>query len=199
MLAYPNYIQDTNRFQLAGPPKYWLKQLWAFDNSLVVIPSRQGFYYRLAQRRKLKLPEHIVNDILFKESDTKMLASYSLVPVTTIIATAKWDNPLMWVDLAERAPWRMGGAQKVIKMIEEREANAKTALNQQISEHLDYLARDAWNLYKKNQGLRSHMWSPRSSPVVPIEPAKKAQMATIYPAVFTGLERPRPPVPLIIP
>ena len=78
-----NYVVDENRFRLAGPPQWWLRKLWDFDNSLVVVPSRQGFYYRLAQRRKLKLSDKVVNDALFKESDTKMLASYSLVPVTT--------------------------------------------------------------------------------------------------------------------
>ena len=192
MATLSNYIPDTNRFHLAGPPDWWLKQLWDFDQSLVVVPSRQGFYYRLAQRRPLKLPELLVNDLLFRESDTRMLAGYSLVPVTTILATARWDNPLMWIDLAERAPWRMGGAARVTKMIEDREQGVKLAQQKQISEHLDYLSRDAWNLYRQKIGLRSHMWSPRSSPVVPIDPNKKVPHATIFPATFAGTAKDRP-------
>lgn len=154
-----NWIPDQNRFQLTGPPQWWLRGLWDFDNSLVVIPSRQGFYYRLAQRRKLKLPDHIVNDALFAESDTKMLARYSLVPVTTILATATW-SPVMFEELRRRAPWRNGGAEKVIQDIEDQDWKDELDRRAKTDEHLTALGKDAWGLYNKKIGVRSHMWSP---------------------------------------
>ena len=157
---FTNYIPDLNMFKLAGPPKWFLHRLWDFDNSLVVVPSRQGFYYRLAQRRKLNLSAKIVNDSLFNESDTKMLASYSLVPVTTIIATANWDNPLMFEELRKRAPWRMGGADKVNKDLDAQDAAVEIDKRAKTDEHLSYLGKDAWNLYKKKIGLRTRMYSP---------------------------------------
>ena len=153
-----NWIVDQNRFSLAGPPRWWLKQLWEFDSSLVVVPSRQGFYYRLAQRRKLNLPDNIVNEALFKESDTQMLASHSLVPVTTIIATANWGNPYMFVELANRAPWRMGGADKVNKMIEDQEFKEHIDTRIATDAHLHELSKDAWKLYRKKIGL-GRSWS----------------------------------------
>src|SRR3990167_1033824 len=152
-MALPNYIRDHNPFHLAGPPRWWLRQLWDFDASLVVIPSRQGFYYRLAQRRKLNLPEHITNNALFKESDTKMLASYSLVPVTTILATANWGNPLLFQELAERAPWRQGGAEKVLNVIESHEAAKRDAIDKTIASNTTDAAKDGWKLYRKKIGL----------------------------------------------
>lgn len=155
-----NWIPDVNRFSLAGPPKWWLEQLWHFDNSLVVVPSRQGFYYRLAQRRKLTLTDAVVNDALFNESDTKMLARYSLVPVTTILATANWSNPYLFEELRRRAPWRLGGAQKVIQEMESREAQDEMDRQNTTNENLESLGKDAWRLYNKKIGLRSHMWSP---------------------------------------
>lgn len=158
----PNWIVDQNKFSLAGPPRWWLKQLWAFDSSLVVVPSRQGFYYRLAQRRKLRLPEHIVNDSLFKESDTQMLASYSLVPVTTILATANWGNPLLFEELRQRAPWRLGGAEKVNAMLDAADAKKDIDTRAQIDAQNEYLAKDGWNLYLKKIGVRSRMWSPKT-------------------------------------
>lgn len=148
-----NYYPDTNRFKLAGPPKWFLHQLWSFDNSLVIVPSRQGFYYRLAQRRKLQLPEHMVNAALWNESDTRMLASYSLVPVTTILATANWSNPFIFVELANRAPWRMGGATKVNAMLDAQDREQELATRTRIDEHLTYLSKDAWKLYRKRVGL----------------------------------------------
>lgn len=155
-----NYIVDQNRFSLAGPPKWWLHQLWDFDSSLVVVPSRQGFYYRLAQRRPLKLTDQVVNDALFNESDTRMLARYSLVPVTTILATANWSNPYMFESLRLRAPWRMGGADKVNKMLDDQDVKDEFDRRAATDEYLTYLGKDAWKLYNKKIGLRSHMWSP---------------------------------------
>lgn len=156
----PNYIPDQNPFHLAGPPSWWLRKLWDFDASLVVVPSRQECIYRLAQRRRLNLPDHIVNDALFKQSDTQMLASYSLVPVTTILATANWSNPLMWQELASRAPHRQGGAAQVINRIEAQEERERLEKQAQIEAHNTALAKDSWNLYLKKIGLRSQMWSP---------------------------------------
>lgn len=159
----PNYIVDKNPFNLAGPPVWFLKQLWDFDDSLVLVPSRQGFYYRLAQRRKLRLPEHIVNDALFKESDTQMLASYGLVPVTTVMATANWGNPLLFQELSERAPHRMGGAEKVNKMLEEQDRAREAAIKAKNDDMIDGLAKDGWKYYRKKTGL-GRTWHGAAAP-----------------------------------
>lgn len=155
-----NYLPDVNKFKLAGPPAWFLRQLMEFDPSLAIVPSRQGFYYRLAQRRKLNLPEKIVNESLWNESDTQMLASYSLVPVTTILATVNWSNPLIFSELAKRAPWRMGGAEKVNKMLDAQDLKEDLATRVKTNEHLDYLAKDSWKYYNKLIGTRSHLYSP---------------------------------------
>lgn len=148
-----NYIPDENRFGLAGPPTWFQRKLWEFDPSLVIVPSKQGFYYRLAQRRKLILPDKMVQEAMWQYSDTQMLARYSLVPVTTILATANWSNPLIFVELANRAPWRIGGAAKVNKMLDEQDQKADLDTRQKISEHLDYLSKDGWKMYRKKIGL----------------------------------------------
>lgn len=160
MPKLPNYIPDLNKFGLAGPPDYFLTRLWEFDPSLAVICSRQGFFYRLAQRRPLKLKENIVNDILKEQADTAMLARYGLVPITTVMATVQWDNPMIFIELARRAPWRMGGAKKFTEMVEgqEREEQLKKAAAE--DERLSYLSKDSWRFYQKLTGVRSHLWSP---------------------------------------
>lgn len=159
-MTNPNWIVDQNKFQLAGPPAWWLRQLWDFDSSLVVVPSRQGFYYRLAQKRKPSLQASIVTEALFRESDTQMLASYCLVPVTTILATANWSNPFLFEELRRRAPWRLGGTDAVVNQLEEREAQAELEKRAQTDEHLTSLGKDGWGLYRKKIGLRTRMWSP---------------------------------------
>ena len=153
MSAYPNYIPDVNRFKLAGPPTHWLRKLAEFDSSLVVVPSRQGFMYRLAQRRTPTLSENLARDLMTHESDTQMLATYGLIPVTTILATANWDSPLMWQDLAERAPWRNGGADAVLDAIDRREAAIARKVDEEIDERNTHIARDGWKLFRKKIGL----------------------------------------------
>lgn len=148
-----NYLPDTNRFKLAGPPAWWLRQLWDFDSSLVVIPSRQDCVYRLAQRRKLNLPEHIINDVLFQQSDTQMLASYSLVPVTTIIATCNWSNPFLFQELANRAPHRMGGAQKVADDLDARDAEEEMKKLIALEDLKTRTAKASYRRYRKAIGL----------------------------------------------
>ena len=160
-----NYIPDQNKFKLAGPPTWWLRQLWDFDNSLVVVPSRQGFYYRLAQRRKPALSANIVNDVLFKESDTRMLASYHLIPVTTILATANWSNPYLFEELRRRAPHRLGGHEKVNAMLEAYDKQDELDAAAKQDEHLTSISKDAWGLYNKRIGLRSHMWIPQTKAI----------------------------------
>ena len=155
-----NYIPDTNVFQLAGPPTWFLKRLWDFDASLVIVPSRQSCLYRLAQRRRPQLSSNIVNDTLFKDSDTRMLANYSLVPVTSILPTINWSNPYLFEELRRRNPWMMGGAEKVNQMLEEQDAEQeaeKTAKNDHL---LDDVAKDSWRYYNKLIGVRSHLYSP---------------------------------------
>lgn len=168
-----NYVVDTNPFNLSGPPQWWLKQLWDFDNSLVVIPSRQGFFYRLAQRRKLSLPEKMTNDMLWQESDTKMLASHGLIPVTTILSTANWSNPFLFEELRRRSPSRLGGHEKVNAGIEAQEAEAEASLNALIDERNTSIAKDAWGLYLKKIGVRSHMYVPKTAHK-PAEPAGRS-------------------------
>lgn len=164
-----NWIKDQNKFKLAGPPEWFLRKLSEFDPSLVIVPSRQGFYYRLAQRRKLQLPDHLVQDLLWQHSDTQMLASYSLVPVTTIVATCNWSNPLIWQELSDRAPWRNGGADKVNKHIDDQEAQTELNKQEQTDQHLTYLSKDGYKLYRQKIGLGSTKflspaqgWHPQS-------------------------------------
>jgi len=161
-----NYIEDENKYKLAGPPKWFLLHLWDFDNSLVIIPSRQGFFYRLAQRRKPNLTDEMCKDALFHVSDTQMLARYGLIPVTTILATANWSNPYIFEELRRRAPWRLGGVDEVCNKIEEAESATEKEKLAKTELALDVLSKDAWGMYNKKIGLRSQMWSPKTKRAV---------------------------------
>jgi hypothetical protein len=91
-----------------------------------------------------------------------MLASYSLVPVTTILATVNWSNPYLFVELANRAPWRMGGADKVNAQIEATERDRVAEKQQHTDAHLTELSKDAWKVYRKKIGL-GRAWNTTSA------------------------------------
>lgn len=159
MQRLPNYIQGTNPYNLAGPPMWFQRRLWEFDPSLTIVASKQGFFYRLAQHRPLGLRENIVNDILKEQADTQLLAIHGLVPVTTILATVRWDNPVFFADLTRRAPWRMGGAEKYTKMVEDQDWKELQDKARKQDEHLTYLAKDSWKYYNMKRGLRTNLFS----------------------------------------
>lgn len=159
-----NWIEDVNKYKLAAPPAFWLQKLKDFDPSLVVVPSRQDCVYRLAQKRPLNLPEHITNDALFQHSDTQMLASYSLIPVTTIIASPNWSNPLMFKELADRAPWRNGGADKVLDELEEAEMRMETQKRFDTASNLTDRAKDGWQLLKAKTGQKVFVSTVKADP-----------------------------------
>ena len=163
-----------------------MKEYTEFDNSLVVVPSRQGFYYRLAQRRPLRLPEHVVNEALFKESDTQMLATYGLVPVTTILATVNWGNPILFEELRKRAPWRMGVADKVNATLEAQDRQDALDRRMKTDEHLTYISKDAWKMYRKKIGLgRAWNITPASSKTPFVPTAKRIERTAYFPG-FSG-------------
>lgn len=178
MTKYSNYIPDRNRFNLSGPPDSWLERLREFDESLVVIPSRQEFLYRLCQRRPPDLKTEVIRESLSKDRDAQMMASYGLIPVTTILATANWDNPLMWKDLADRAPHRHGGADAYEKKLlaHEREQRQKIERDQ-YNRNTDVID-EAWKYYQIKLGTRMGLAGGKTANRTPV-PASKSPMLRI--------------------
>ncbi len=170
MARLNNYIPDTNPFNLAGPPDSFLRKLWEYDPSLVIMASKQGYYYRLGQKgKKLDLPAKIVHDVLKEEADSRMMASYGVVPITTVLATANWDNPLIFEALTLRAPWRQGGADAFEKKVLAQERGDKIEAAKKQDETNTYRAKDAWQYYKKKAGLQTNAFTfkGKSRPATP--------------------------------
>ncbi len=178
-----NFIRDTNPFNLSAPPKWWLQRLWEFDNSLVIIPSRMEFHYRLCQRRPTDAKAKLVNELKL-DSDSGMLLSHGLIPVTTILANPKWDNPLMWEDLKSRAPWRMGGAEVYEKLLDGIDAKREMDIALRADDRNTQLAKDAWRMYNKKIGHRAQMYSPTVKSKIDKGRIKSPQI--IIPAGFTS-------------
>lgn len=85
-----------------------------------------------------------------------MLASYSLIPVTTILGGCLWSDA-MFQELENRAPWMQGGAEKVINRIEGMEDNAELKKRMVTDQMLKDRAKDGWKLYQAKTGSRKFL------------------------------------------
>lgn len=185
MSKLPNYIVDSNPFKLAGPPDYWLQALWDFDQSLVVMPSKMGFFYRIGQRRAPRHDMKMIDDMRKEDADAIMMANHRLVPVTTLLATANWSCfPMHMEMLRQRAPWRMGGHEEVNHRLEQQDTDDEMAKQAKIDEHLTGLGKDAWGLYLKKIGVRSHMYIPKTGK--PVQDAPKIGASKKAPGIKVG-------------
>lgn len=99
-----------------------------------------------------------------------MLASYGLIPITSIKSSANWSNPYMFEEMRRRTPHMMGGADKFNALVEAQDAADEAAKQATIDDQNTQVAKDGWKLYLKKIGLRSQLYSPKTA-------GKKAQPA----------------------
>lgn len=127
-----NYIPDKNRFQLAAPPEWWLKELWLYDSDAVILPSRQEACFRLTRRSKRAprlLSHHHCHPLVkaLPSPDTIMCAEYGVVPALTLTPLNGWGYDLLHHIIA-RDMWRVGGwkgAERLLLQQEEKEKQEK--------------------------------------------------------------------------
>ena len=162
-----NWIADENPFKLAAPPKWWLQRLWDFDNRLVVIPSRRQMVYRLAQRHPPDPRIQAVEAAMWKDSETKMLASHGLVPVLSITPDVTWENPTIFETLKERAPWMQGGTDKFLAKVEAAEATAEQRRDADTDAMMGERYEGAWNMLRRRMGLGKTWHQPFTPMITP--------------------------------
>ena len=147
-----NFIHDRNPFNLPAPPAWWLQQLSDYDSQLVVIPSRQEAIYRLT-RRTWNRPGIAAMAVIHREQDTAMMASYGVVPVTTIVGWGVWGTNI-FNSLRARDIWAHGGAEKFVKLEEDYEADAERKRKATIRDDMWVRSGDAWRSYQARTGQR---------------------------------------------
>lgn len=158
--ATRNWIPDNTRFP--KPPAWFLKQLWDFDDALVVLPSRSRRAYILARRRNLTLrsPYFIKVDREMlratRGNDTDMLADNSLVFVDLISGVnmhGAW-SPLIFDELRKRDIWKDGADKYNDKLLAEEKSDAEKKRAKWLGD-IDHRSRDAYRSYKARTGQRN--------------------------------------------
>lgn len=155
-----NWIRDTNRWNLAAPPVWWLQKLHDVDADLVVIPSRLRRAYVLARRRRrsLTMPKSLQLDTdmttLLDGSDGDMLASRKLIHVEYLLGYGTWGDTIFH-QLRQRDTWAAGGASRLADRLDEADAAVRAKTRQQIATDMEYRAADAWRSLQARTGARN--------------------------------------------
>ena len=69
----------------------------------------------------------------------------------------------MFHELAARAPWRMGGAEKVMNAIDDQDLHANQDVQKAITENITERAKDGWKLYQSKTGQRRFLDSTKQA------------------------------------
>lgn len=157
MAATQNYLESSNPFGLAKPPKWWLVELAKFDADLVVFASMKDPHFRLARRcRFSKGTQPADSPAVQNHPDTIFMCNRKLIPVTTIIPGDRWGTHI-FVKLAERDTWRMGGHKEVNRMLEAGDEWTRKQVDKKVSDDLAQIGHEAYASYKFRTGQRVSM------------------------------------------
>lgn len=167
-----NYIPDRNRWHMSPPPQWWKQRLYDFDSELRVLPSRKTpCVYILA-----RVAKHTIADknILNRESDTAMCASYGLVYVARILRTGPdWQIDNLLNELRAADTWKYGrtaeGLDRLVKELHQAEADQEQKLKAEMRDMFWNRAGDAYRSYKARTGQRTKLNPPvpKSGAIVP--------------------------------
>jgi len=154
-----NWLTVPNPFGLQEPPKWWLRAMRTFDDQLVIFPSQKDPVFRLARRSRLSAgiePSDVPG--VANHPDTVLMRNHGLVPVTTVVPGAIWDDRV-FTHLAERDTWRMGGpnGSGAIRTLEALDEKAESLTNRKQVDELDQRSHDAYDAFKYRTGQRVSM------------------------------------------
>jgi hypothetical protein len=167
----PNWIADTNRWNLTVPPEWFLQKLWNFDEQLVIVPSRneptkgEKPHYLLARRRQYSAGLGDVVALDNKHPDTNMCMVHGLIPIGPLrfkkgVNTFTEAGLVSLLDeLASRDMWKITGRTKdpdaAWKALEAAEAEEQARERRTWRDDMYHRARDAYRSLKARTGQRN--------------------------------------------
>jgi len=172
-----NYLASgPNPFNLVGPPDWFLDQLAAYDDQLVIFPSQEEAVYRIARKHQGRSPR--IFNFLAERPDTKQYVAHNLVPVTSVLPPplVQW-GPVIINDLAEKDIQRVGGWKEAARLLEDREDTQERRLNANIRDDADHLARFAWKALKWRTGQTVDLGARKAEGARSRTPTRRRQFA----------------------
>jgi len=150
----PNYIETTNPFGLAKPPTFFLRDLFAYDDKLVLFASNKEPVYRLARRAAgtvqwAKLPP--------KHPDNPVMLKHKLTPLKAIQGFNPAWGQIIINALASCDVQRVGGGVAAAELLEQQDELEERRLNAAIADEASGLAGEAYRGIKAQLGSTSRI------------------------------------------
>jgi hypothetical protein len=117
------WLKTPNPLGLAEPPTWWQKLVFDYDKMLRIFPSQIEHAYRLCRRVRREARLGLSTMVIHKHPDTVLMIQHGVVPVSTVLPWAITSTKILR-DLRARDTWAQGGAEKVVKQIEQQEHDA---------------------------------------------------------------------------
>lgn len=149
VLGLRNWIPVPNPFQLTAPPAWWLRLIHAYDDQLVVFPSRKERVYRLARRARLSggLP----GDFPIHHPDTAVMKAHRLVSVAALpVALVSSDTIIP--QLRDRDIEAHGGWEAYLAQLEAHELAAEGKADAQVADMGAVRHREARRTWQRRVG-----------------------------------------------
>lgn len=188
-----NYLAAlSNPFNLVGPPDWFLDDLAAYDDQLVIFPSQEEGVYRIARKHQGHAPP--IFTFLKDRPDTKVFVANRLVPVTSVLPPplVQW-GPVIINDLAEKDIQRVGGWEAASRLLEDAEDTKERRLDRTIADDAEHLARFAWQAIKWRTGQKLDLGARKPEGARSRTPTRRRQFAYRPTAAGAGFWRDHPP------
>jgi hypothetical protein len=152
------WIEGRNPYSLARPSDWWLQLLTDYDAELVIMPSVKDCTYRLCRRVRTHLRPGLGKlATLHEHPDTTQMATFGLVPVTTVFPWATKSDKILR-DLAARDTWTRtdarGNPNRVSDDLEYRETLVERRKERTYQSNLDHANSQAFTALQHRLGSR---------------------------------------------
>jgi hypothetical protein len=156
-----NFLRTTNPFGLEDPPTWFLEQLAALDNDLVIFASTHQPCYRLCRYKKRTLDVHRAID---SWPDTYILVQFGLVPWKSVLPASldmAWGRVL--TEIPQYDQWQFKSGDAVADHLDRREAEAEHRARLQQTDDLNQLGSYTYGVAKRvagaKVGLSDRQWA----------------------------------------
>ena len=151
-----NWLATRNPFDLQRPPKWFLRELAAYDDQLVIFPSLTAYHYRLT-RRKNRSPG--ITAAISWNHDSAVCVEQGLIPVTSFRGDIVF-GPQIFQWLREHDQWKLGGVDGVERRMQEIDAHNETQIQRSLDSDNDARAHSMWETYQRRVGARVNKHDP---------------------------------------
>jgi hypothetical protein len=148
-----NYLETENPFNLAKPPESFLRDLFAYDDKIVIFPSKKEPVYRFCRRAS---GNTFWQRFDRSHPDSAICLTFRLIPLKAILPSPTWGQTLI-SQIAACDIQRVGGGQAASELLEQQEELEERRQLVSQNDECDARSAEAYKGLKAQLGERIHL------------------------------------------